>query len=52
MRRAEVARAGVEHLDLEGGNCLVPITKTGGFRVGPLSLEGMRALALYLCKHS
>jgi integrase len=31
MRRAEVARMRVEHIDLDGGNVLVPISKTGKF---------------------
>jgi integrase/recombinase XerC len=42
MRRAEVARMRVEHLDLDGGNCLVPISKTGRFRVAPLSPDACK----------
>jgi integrase/recombinase XerD len=51
MRRAEVARMRVEHLDLDGGNVLVPISKTGKFRVAPLSPEAIKALRVYLRKH-
>jgi len=51
MRRAEVARMRVEHLDLDGGNVLVPISKTGKFRVAPLSPEACKLLRVYLRKH-
>jgi integrase/recombinase XerD len=51
MRRAEVARMRVEHLDLDGGNVLLPISKTGKFRVAPLSPEATKALRIYLRKH-
>ena len=32
----------VEHLDLDGGNVLVPITKSGKFRVAPLTPEAVK----------
>jgi integrase len=51
IRRAEVARMRVEHLDLDGRNVLVPITKTGKFRVAPLSPEACKLLRVYLRKH-
>ena len=41
---AEVARMRVEHLDLDGGNVMVPISKNGTFRVAPLSPEAWEVL--------
>jgi integrase len=51
MRRAEVARMRVEHLDLDGGNVLVPTSKSGKFRVAPLSPEACKLLRVYLRTH-
>jgi integrase len=51
MRRAEVARMRVEHVDLDGGNVLVPFSKMGKFRVAPLSPEACKLLRVYLRKH-
>jgi integrase/recombinase XerD len=51
LRRAELARMRVEHLDLEGGNVLVPISKSGRFRVAPLSPAATKAVSVYLRKH-
>jgi integrase len=48
MRRSEVARMRVEHLDLDTGCAIVPITKTGRFRTVPLSPEAVRLLRNYI----
>jgi integrase len=37
MRRSEIARAQVEHLNLEAGILTIPVSKTGKFRTVPLS---------------
>jgi integrase/recombinase XerD len=51
MRRAEVARVRIEHLDLDNGAVVVPITKTGNFRTAPLSPEACKFLRAYMRKH-
>ena len=47
MRRAEVARMTVEHLDRDAAHVLVPISKTGKFRIAPLSPEACKFLRIY-----
>ncbi len=51
MRREEVSRMRVEHLDLDGAHVLVPITKTKRHRVAPLSPEAVKLVRVYLRKH-
>src|SRR6516164_9383133 len=48
LRRAEVARMTVEHLARDGAHVLVPISKTGKFRIAPLSPEAMKHLRIYM----
>lgn len=51
MRREEVSRMRVEHLDLDGHHVLVPVTKTKRHRVAPLSPEACKLIRVYLRKH-
>jgi integrase len=48
MRRSEIARAQVEHLDLSLGVLTIPISKTGKFRTVPLSPDAVLALVMFL----
>jgi integrase/recombinase XerD len=51
VRREELTRMRVEHVDLDGGNVLVPVSKTKRHRVAPLSPEAVKLLRVYLRKH-
>lgn len=44
MRRSEIARAQVDHVDLELGTLTIPVSKTGKFRTVPLSPAAIEAL--------
>ncbi len=48
MRRSEIARAPVEHLDLSLGVLTIPVSKTGKFGKVSLSLDALRALKMFL----
>ena len=48
MRRSEIARVQVEHLDLEAGILTIPVSKTGKFRTVPLSPRARAALGGFL----
>ena len=48
MRRSEIARARVEHLDLAASILTIPVSKTGKFRVVPLSPTAVDALRVHL----
>lgn len=48
MRRSEIARAQVEHLELSAGILTIPVTKTGKFRTVPLSPPAIEALKGFL----
>ncbi len=48
MRRSEIARAQVEHLDLSAGILTIPVSKTGKFRTVPLSPPAIEALKGFL----
>ena len=48
MRRSEIARAQVEHLDLAADILTIPVTKTGKFRIVPLSPSAVLALSALL----
>jgi integrase len=48
MRRPEIARAQVEHLDLSKGILTIPVSKTGKFRTVPLSPDAIEALKGFL----
>lgn len=51
MRRSEIARMEVEHVDLDAGHVLVPITKSKRHRVAPLSPQATKLLRVYLRRH-
>jgi integrase len=44
LRRSELERIQIEHLDLSGGFVVVPVTKTGRPRIVPLSPPAIKAL--------
>ena len=48
MRRSEIARAQLEHLDLAIGILTIPVSKTGKFRTAPLSPAALQALKSFL----
>ena len=48
MRRSEIARAQLEHLDLAIGILTIPVSKTGKFRTVPLSPAALQALKGFL----
>ena len=48
MRRSEIARAQLEHLDLAKGILTIPVSKTGKFRTVPLSPSALQALTGFL----
>ncbi len=52
MRRSEIARAQVGHLDLVAGILTIPVSKTGKFRTVPLSPDVVKALRDYLKERS
>ncbi len=52
MRRTEIARAQVEHLDLAIGILTIPVSKTGKFRTVPLSPTAIENLKDFLKERS
>ena len=52
MRRSEIARAQVEHLDLAIGILTIPVSKTGKLRTVPLSPAAVEALKGFLRERS
>ena len=52
MRRSEIARVQVEHLDLAIGILTIPVSKTGKFRTVPLSPPAIEALKGFLRERS
>jgi integrase len=52
MRRSEIARAQLEHLDLAKGILTIPVSKTGKFRTVPLSPAAVHALGSFLKERS
>jgi len=52
MRRSEIARTQVEHVDLAIVILTIPVSKTGKFRIVPLSPDAIEALASLLKERS
>ena len=52
MRRSEIARAQVEHVDLAIGILTIPVSKTGKFRTVPLSPAAIETLKGFLKERS